>query len=115
MTILLRHRLLIRLTGAEPIPINELSSRPEEPWAFGPPKEMKIADNLRLCPSHVTVAKVTATLPFVIPSEAEGPAVRLSRPKTSHGNVFRQSVAKWRDLGFHTLVKPVQAINIGLR
>jgi hypothetical protein len=89
---------------------------------------MKIADNLRLCPSHVTAAKVSATLPFVIPSElricytrhsstatyaaffkesrmiltenskfgrksggSQGPAVRLSRPKTSHGNIFRQS------------------------
>jgi hypothetical protein len=29
---------------------------------------MNIADNLRLCPSHVTAAKVRATLPFVIPS-----------------------------------------------
>jgi hypothetical protein len=40
-----------------------------ESWAFDPPKEMKIADNLQLCPSHVTAAKVSATLPFVIPSE----------------------------------------------
>jgi hypothetical protein len=36
-------------------------------------------DNVRLCPSPVTVAEVSATLPFVIPSAAEGPAVRLSR------------------------------------
>jgi hypothetical protein len=36
--------------------------------AFGPPKEMKIADNLRLCPSRITAAEVSTTLPFVIPS-----------------------------------------------
>jgi hypothetical protein len=62
---------------------------------------MKIAGNLRFCPSPLTAAEVSATLPFVIPSEAEGPAVRLSRPKTYRGNVFRQSVAQWRDLRFN--------------
>jgi hypothetical protein len=35
----------------------------------------EIADDLRLCPSPVTAAAVSATLPFVIPSEAEGSAV----------------------------------------
>jgi hypothetical protein len=45
-----------------------LALGPEESWAFGPPKEMKIADNLRLCPSPITTAEVSATLPFVIPS-----------------------------------------------
>jgi hypothetical protein len=39
----------------------------EESWAFGPPKEMKIADDLRLCPSSIADAEVSATLPFVIP------------------------------------------------
>ncbi len=43
--------------------------------AFRPPKGMNIADHLQLCPSPVTAAEVSATLPFVIPSEAEGPAV----------------------------------------
>jgi len=32
---------------------------------------MKIADNLRLCPSPVTTAEVSAALPFVIPSAAD--------------------------------------------
>jgi hypothetical protein len=41
-------------------------------------KGLKIADSLRLCPSPVTAAEVSAALHFVIPSEAEGPAVRLS-------------------------------------
>jgi hypothetical protein len=66
----------------------DLSSRlprravgPEESWAFGPPKEMKIADNLRLCPSHVTAAKVSATLPFVIPP---APACRGSELRISY-------------------------------
>jgi hypothetical protein len=37
-----------------------------------------IADNLRpLCPSSVTAAEVSASLSFVIPSEAEGSAVLL--------------------------------------
>jgi hypothetical protein len=36
---------------------------------------MKIADQLRLCPSPVMAAEVSATLSFVIPSEAEGSAV----------------------------------------
>jgi hypothetical protein len=52
--------------------------------AFGPPKEMKIADDLRLCPSSIAAAEVSATLPFVIPSEAEGSAVQ----RTFRGNVF---------------------------
>jgi hypothetical protein len=38
----------------------------------------------------------TVALSFVIPSEAEGSAV----PRTCPGNVFRQSVAQWRDLRF---------------
>jgi hypothetical protein len=37
----------------------------------------------------LTAAEVNATLPFVIPSEAEGSAVQ----RTSRGNVFRQTVA----------------------
>jgi hypothetical protein len=36
---------------------------------------MKIADHLRLRPFPITAAAVSATLPFVIPSAAEGPAV----------------------------------------
>jgi hypothetical protein len=44
-----------------------------------PPKEMKTVDNVRLCSSPITHAEVSANLPFVIPSAAEGPAVRLSR------------------------------------
>ncbi len=35
-------------------------------WAFGPPKEMKIADHLRLSPPPVTAAEVSATFPFLI-------------------------------------------------
>jgi hypothetical protein len=54
------------------------------PWAFGPPKGMKNA----LCPA--------TALPFVIPSEAE----RICSSADLLGNVFRQSVAKWRDLLF---------------
>ena len=51
-----------------------------------PTRGMKIADNLRqLCPSLVTAAEVSAALPFVIPSEAEGSAVQ----QASRGNVFR--------------------------
>jgi hypothetical protein len=38
-------------------------------WAQSQPKLMRIADSLRLCPSLVTAAKVSAALPFVIPSE----------------------------------------------
>jgi hypothetical protein len=57
---------------------------------------MKIADHLRLCPSPVTAAEVSAALPFVIPSEAEGPAVRLSRPKIFRGNVFQTAVLEGR-------------------
>jgi hypothetical protein len=34
-----------------------------------PTQGMKIADNLRLCPSPITAAEVSATLPLVIPSE----------------------------------------------
>jgi hypothetical protein len=37
---------------------------------LGPPKVMKSVDHLQLCPSPVTAAEVSATLPFVIPSEA---------------------------------------------
>jgi hypothetical protein len=43
---------------------------------MGPHKVMKSVDQLQLCPSPVTAAEVSVTLPFVIPSEAEGPAVR---------------------------------------
>ncbi len=43
-----------------------------------PTKEMKIADNLLLCPSPKTTVEVSATLPFVIP-RAEGPAFRQSQ------------------------------------
>jgi hypothetical protein len=53
-----------------------------------PTQGMKIADNLRLCPSPIAAAKVSGTLPFVIPSEAEGSAVQ----RTFRGNVFRQNV-----------------------
>jgi hypothetical protein len=42
---------------------------------MGPHKVMKSVDQLQLCPSPVTAAEVSVTLPFVIPSEAEGPAV----------------------------------------
>ncbi len=38
----------------------------------------------------------TVALPFVIPSAAEGSTV----PRTLPGNVFRPSVAEWRDLRF---------------
>jgi len=101
--------------------VTELSSRlprlavgPEFSWAVGPPKEMKNG-------SHAATALYgRATLPFVIPSEAEGPAVQ----RTFRGNVFRpertrischaapdapaqrhqvrQEIggAKWRDLRF---------------
>jgi hypothetical protein len=48
-----------------------------------PPKVMKNA----LGPA--TTFHVTATLSFVIPSEAEGSAV----PRTFRGNVFRQTTA----------------------
>ena len=44
-------------------------------------------------PSHITAAEVRATLPFVMPSGAEGPAVRLSLPKTLLEMFFRPSVA----------------------
>ena len=40
------------------------------------------------CLDPATTFHVIATLSFVIPSEAEGPAV----PRTLPGNVFRQSV-----------------------
>ncbi len=55
----------------------------DESWA------MNIADHLRLRPSPLTAAKVSPTLPFVIPSEAEGSAVQ----RISRGNVFRPSVS----------------------
>src|ERR1700678_2020149 len=70
----------------------KLSSRPEESWACGPPKVMKNT----FCPPTALLGSIA--LPFVIPSVAEGSAV----PRTIPGNVFRQSVAKWRDL----LLKP---------
>jgi hypothetical protein len=53
----------------------------EESWAFGPPKEMKNRFH------SATALYGSATLPFVIPSEAEGSAVQ----RASRGNVFRQS------------------------
>jgi hypothetical protein len=45
-----------------------LSSRPEESSAAALGWD-EIADNLRLFPSPITAAEVSATLPFVIPSE----------------------------------------------
>jgi hypothetical protein len=56
----------------------------------GPPKVVKNA----FCPA--TTLHGSVTLPFVIPSVAEGSAVLRTIP----GNIFRQSVAKWRDLLF---------------
>jgi hypothetical protein len=82
-----------------PLPAKNLSSRPEQSWAFGPPKEMKIANHYRLCRSPVTAAEVSATLPFVIPSEAEGSAVQ----RTSRGNVFRPEHSK-------DLPRPLKAV-----
>ena len=35
---------------------------------LGPPKEMKIADHLRLSPPPVTAAEVSATFPFSHPA-----------------------------------------------
>jgi hypothetical protein len=67
-----------------------LSSRPELSWACGSPKVMKSA----FYPA--TAFHGSVALPFVIPSEAEGSAV----PRTTPGNVFRQSEAQWRDLRF---------------
>ena len=51
-------------------------------------------DEKRLGPA--TTLYRTVALSFVIPSEAEGSAV----PRIFPGNVFRQSVAEWRDLRF---------------
>jgi hypothetical protein len=68
-----------------------LSFRPELSWACRPPKVMKNA----FCPA--TALHGSVTLPFVIPSEAEGSAV----PRTIPGNVFRQHSA--RDLRFSLL------------
>src|ERR1700733_9113644 len=59
-----------------------------------PTQGMKIADNLRLCPSPVTAAVVSAPLPFVIPSEAEGSAVQ----RTPLGNVFSTDRSEVEDL-----------------
>jgi hypothetical protein len=42
----------------------------------GPSKVMKIVDNLRLFDPAVIVAKVSAALPFVIPSVPGFPATR---------------------------------------
>ena len=50
------------------------------------------ADEKRLGPA--TTIYGTKALSFVIPSEAERSAV----PRTFPGNVFRRSVAEWRDL-----------------
>ena len=47
-------------------PLN-LSSRPEESWALGPPKGMKNAGSDRSVHPSVTAAQVSANLPFVIP------------------------------------------------
>jgi len=41
------------------------------------------AEQSRVYPSLVTAAEVSVTLPFVIPSEAEGPAVHLFMPRQS--------------------------------
>jgi hypothetical protein len=63
-------------------------------------------DEKRLGPA--TTLYGTVALSFVIPSEAEGSAV----PRTFPGNVFRQSVAKWRDLLllFPVLTHPLEAV-----
>jgi hypothetical protein len=75
----------------------------EESWACGPTKAMKNV----LCPA--TAFHGSVALPFVIPSEAEGSAV----PRTSLGNVFRPSVAQWRDLRFSS-GGPVEC-SVGIR
>jgi hypothetical protein len=49
-------------------------------------------DEKRIVSSHHFYG--TTTLPFVIPSEAEGSAV----PRTFPGNVFRQNAAQSTDL-----------------
>src|ERR1700679_1215045 len=67
-----------------------------------PTQGMKIADNLRLSPSPVTAAVVSAPLPFVIPSEAEGFAVQrtplgtvfFDRPKRSGGSGTRSAALR---------------------
>ena len=83
--------LQFNLSGA-----TNLSSRPEKSWACCPPKVMKNAF------SPATALHGSAALSFVIPSEAEGSAV----PRTIPGNVFRQGVAKWRDLLFARPASP---------
>src|SRR5580658_1227973 len=72
-------------------PPSPLSSRPEESWAFGPPKAMKSGS----C-SATTVAG-SAALPFVISTEAQrsGEICGVSGP--SLGNVFQQGEAQLRD------------------
>jgi hypothetical protein len=62
--------------GLRAFAATNLSSRPAESWAWGPTKVMKNAS------SPATTFQVTTTLPFVIPSEAEGSAVL----RTSPGN-----------------------------
>jgi hypothetical protein len=62
--------------GRRAFAASNLSSPPAEPWACVPPKVMKSA----LSPA--TTFHGATTLPFVIPSEAEGSAV----PRTSPGN-----------------------------
>jgi hypothetical protein len=60
-------------------------------------------DEKRLGPA--TTFDGTVALSFVIPSEAEGPAV----PRTLRGNVFRQSVAQRRDLRFSFRIRDKEA------
>jgi hypothetical protein len=81
----------------------ELSSRlprpavgPEQPWALGPPKGMKIADNWRLCPSPITAAEVSAPLPFVIPSELRI-SYTLHQPTTTYAAFLKESHTRFND------------------
>jgi hypothetical protein len=61
MTILLRDQ--VSLVEAR-VGITELSARPEESWAFGPPKVMKNG------PGSATTPPGSTALPFVISTEA---------------------------------------------
>jgi hypothetical protein len=75
-------RWVLATFGMNPFAV-QFYFRQRKSWAFGPPKEMKN------CFHSATALHGSATLPFVIGSEAEGSAVQ----RTSRGNVFRQSEA----------------------
>jgi hypothetical protein len=73
---------------------------------------MKIADNLRLCPSPATAAEVSTAFPFVIPSEAEGSAVFFPRLQPFREVFFDRAQRSGGICGFSDLFHESRPLHI---